>query len=77
MIWYAVEVVSVPTMVERTICDINDALNNIKFPIDSTEMMQLVDNWSAKHRDHHGFATNKGTALAVDGFVMETRCKGS
>jgi hypothetical protein len=33
--------------------------------------MQLVDNWSAKQKDRHGFTSNMGTALAVDGFVIK------
>jgi hypothetical protein len=34
--------------------------------------MHLVDNWSANCKDHHGFTKNKGKALAVDGFFIET-----
>jgi hypothetical protein len=30
-----------------------------------------VDNWAKKRENKHGFATNMGTALAVDGFVIE------
>ena len=33
--------------------------------------MQLVDNWAAKRKDRHGFTTNMGTGLALDGFVIE------
>jgi hypothetical protein len=35
--------------------------------------MKLVNNWSKKHKDRHGFTTNKGTALALDGFVIEIK----
>ena len=30
-----------------------------------------MDNWVKKKENKHGFATNMGTALAVDGFVIE------
>jgi len=72
MIWYGVEIRSVPALFWKTVCDIGDALDNINFPMDETELMQLVNNWSAKHKDGHGFTTNMGTALAVDGVVTET-----
>jgi hypothetical protein len=35
--------------------------------------MKLVDDWSKKRRDHHGFTTNMGTVLALDGFLMEIK----
>jgi hypothetical protein len=72
MIWYGVEVKSVPGIFWRTVCDIDDALDNINFPTDKAGIQQVVDNWAAKRRERHGFATNMGTALAVDGFVIET-----
>jgi hypothetical protein len=72
MIWYGVEVKSVPGIFWRTVCDIDDALDNINFPTDEAGIQQVVDNWAAKRRERHGFATNMGTALAVDGFVIET-----
>jgi hypothetical protein len=72
MIWYAVEVRSVPGIFWWTICDIDEAVDSINFPTDGVGLMHLVDNWSAKRKDRHGFTTNMGTALAVDGFVIET-----
>jgi hypothetical protein len=72
MIWYMVEIRSVPRPFWRTICDIDDAVDNINFPTNEAGNMQVVKIWSAKQRDCHGFATNMGTALAVDGFVIET-----
>jgi hypothetical protein len=30
-----------------------------------------VDSWALKRENKHGFSTNIGTALAVDGFVIE------
>jgi hypothetical protein len=72
MIWYGVEVRSVPGIFWRTICDIDEALDNINFPTDEVGVRQIVDNWAAKRRDRHRFASNMGTALAVDGFVIET-----
>jgi hypothetical protein len=71
MIWYAVEIRSVPRIFWRTICDIDDAVDNINFPTNEGSIMQVVENGSAKQRDHHGFATNLDTALAVDGFTIE------
>jgi hypothetical protein len=56
----------------RTICDIDEALDNINFPTDEAGVRQIVDNWAAKRRDCHGFASKMGTSLAVDGFVIET-----
>ncbi len=54
------------------VCDIDDALDNINFATDEAELMQLVDNWAAKHKDFHGFTNNMVTSLAVDGLVIET-----
>jgi hypothetical protein len=48
MILYGVEVRSVPGIFRRTVCDINEAVDNINFPADEIGIMQLVDNnWSA------------------------------
>jgi hypothetical protein len=41
------------------------------FPQDEGSMMQLSENWARKRRERHGFATNMGTVLAVDGYVIE------
>ena len=71
MIWYGVEIRSAPVIFWKTTCDIDEAIDNINFPIDPTEIMQLVDNWAAKRKDRHGFTTNMGTGLALDGFVIE------
>jgi hypothetical protein len=72
MIWYAVDVRSVPGIFWRTVCNIDESIDNINFPTDEVGLMQLVDNWSAKRKDRHGFTTNTGTALTIDGFVIET-----
>jgi hypothetical protein len=72
MIWYGVEVRSVPGIFRRKVCDINEAVDNINFPADEIGIMQLVDNWSEKCKDCHGFTTNMGTAMAVDGFDIVT-----
>jgi len=71
MIWYTVDVNTVPSIFWATICDIDEALDNINFPTDADGIAQLVDNWAKKRENKHGFATNMGTALAVDGFVIE------
>ena len=72
MIWYGVEIRSVPGLFWRTVCDMDAALDSINFPTDETGIRQVVENWAIKRKDRHGFATNMGTALAVDGFVIET-----
>jgi len=71
MIWYAVDVNTVPSIFWATICDIDGALDNINFPSDADGMAQLVGNWAKKRENNHGFATNIGTVLSVDGFVIE------
>jgi hypothetical protein len=71
MIWYGVEIRSVPGIFWKTICNIDDALDNIRFPADEEGIWQVVDNWAVKRKDQHGFTTNMGTVLAVDGFVIE------
>jgi hypothetical protein len=42
--WYAVEIQSISRICWRTICDIDDALDNINFPTEDVGLMQLVDN---------------------------------
>jgi len=71
MVWYGVHVRSVSDIFWRTICDIDESIDNINFPIDPNEIMQLVNNWATKRKDRHGFTTNMGTAVALDGFVIE------
>jgi hypothetical protein len=71
MIWYQVDIKSVPDIFWRTICDIDEAIDNINFPTDPSEIMLLVENWAAKRKERHGFTTNMGTGLALDGFVIE------
>jgi hypothetical protein len=39
----------------------------------SYSLMQLSENWARKRRERHGFATNLGTVLAVDGHVVEIK----
>jgi hypothetical protein len=41
MIWYGVEVKSVPGIFWRTVCDIDDALDNINFPTDEAGIQQV------------------------------------
>jgi hypothetical protein len=53
MIWYAVDVNTVPSLFWSTICDIHEALDNINFPSDADGIAQLVDNW-VKARNKHG-----------------------
>ena len=71
MIWYAVDVNSVPAIFWSTVCDIDEALDSINFPFDRAGIAQVVDNWALKRENKHGFSTNMGAALAVDGFVIE------
>ena len=44
MIWYVVEVRSVPGIFWRMICDIDAAVDNLNFPTDEVGLMPLVDN---------------------------------
>ncbi len=69
MIWYGVSLKGIPEIFWSTICEIDEA-DNVNFPCDSVGIMKVVNDWSKKHKDHHGFTTNMGTALAVDGFVI-------
>ena len=71
IIWYGVHVRSVHDIFWRTVCDIDEAIDNINLPINRNEIMQLVDNWAAKRKDRHGFVTNMGIAVALNGFVIE------
>ncbi len=73
MIWYGVSLRSIPSIFWETICDIDGAVDNINFPQDEGSMMQLSENWARKRRERHGFATNMGTVLAVDGYVIEIK----
>jgi hypothetical protein len=72
-IWicYAVDVNTVPSIFWSTICGIDEALDNINFPTDADGIAQLVYNCAKNRQNKHGFATNMGTALGVDGFVIE------
>jgi len=69
MIWYGFSLKSIREIYWSTICDIDEAVDNINFS-DTLGVMKLVNNWSKKHKDHHGFTANMGTALALDGFVI-------
>jgi hypothetical protein len=73
MIWYGVSLSSIPLLFWQTICEIGEAADNIRFPVDSIGIMQMVDNWANNRKDSHGFAANLGTALALNGFVIEIR----
>jgi hypothetical protein len=73
MVWYEVSLSSILSLFCQTICEIDEALDNTRFPMDSIGIMQMVDNWAGKRKDRHGFAKNLGTALAKDGFVIEIR----
>jgi hypothetical protein len=71
VIWYAIDVNTVPSIFWSTICDIDEALDNINFLSDADGIAQLVDNWAKKREKKHVFAANMVTVLAVDGFVIE------
>jgi hypothetical protein len=51
MIWCAVDVNTVPSIFWATICDIDEALDNINVPSDADGMAQLVDNWAKKREN--------------------------
>jgi hypothetical protein len=57
MIWYGVSLDSIPEIFWSTICEIDEAIDNINFPSDRLGVMRLVDDWSKKRRDRHGFTT--------------------
>ena len=73
MIWYDVSLDSIPEIFWYAICAIDEAIDNINFPSERLGVMKLVDDWSKKRRDRHGFTTNMGTMLALDGFVIEIK----
>lgn len=73
MIWFGVSPDSIPYIFWSTICEIDEAINSINFSSDKLGLMKLVNDWSKKHRDHHGFTTNMSTALALDGFVLKLK----
>ncbi len=70
MIWYGVSLKSIPEIFWSTICDIDEAADNIIFPSVSVGRMKLFNDWGKKCKNHHAFTTNMGTSLAVDGFVI-------
>jgi hypothetical protein len=72
MIWHAVEVRSTPVPFWRNVCEIDDIPDNMNSPTVETEIMLLVDNWSAKCNACHGFIAHMGTTVVVDAFVIET-----
>jgi len=72
MIWYGVSLKGIPEIFWSTICEIDEA-DNVNFPCDSVGIMKVVNDWSKKHKDCHGFTTNMGTALPVVGFVIKIK----
>jgi hypothetical protein len=48
MIWYAVEVNTVQQIFWKTDCLIDEALDNICFPQETTGIAQVVDGWAIK-----------------------------
>jgi hypothetical protein len=42
MIWYGVTFSSIPSLFWQTNCEIDKAPDNIRFPMDSIEIMQMV-----------------------------------
>ncbi len=52
---------------------IDEALENINFPQDAIGIAQMANGWAMKQEATHGFAANKRTAIALDGFVMEIK----
>jgi hypothetical protein len=43
----------------------------MNFLSDADGIAQLLDTWAKKRENKHRSTTNMGTALAVDGFVVE------
>jgi DDE superfamily endonuclease len=50
---------------------IDAAIENINLPIDTAGVQKMVHSWAHKICKRHGFASNFGTLLALDGFVLE------
>jgi hypothetical protein len=73
MIWIGVSLKIIPDIFWPTICDIDEAVDNINFPSVTAGIMKLVNDWSMKCKDFHGFTTSMGSALAVNGFVVEIK----
>jgi hypothetical protein len=77
MLWHCVSLKSIPEIFRSTICDIEKAVDYIFSPCDIVVIKKLINDWSKKHKDHHGFTSNMGNALAVDGFVIEIKKSNS
>ncbi len=73
MIWYGVSLRSIPALFWATICDIDEAVDNVNFPMETLGIMQVADNWARRRKERHGFTTNMGTVLAVDCYVIEIK----
>jgi hypothetical protein len=41
--------------------------------MDTLSIMQVADTWARKRRERHGFSTNMGTVMAVDGYFIEIK----
>jgi hypothetical protein len=55
----------------KMICLIDHAIENIKLLTKERGVAQMVDSWAVKReRRHTGIATNFGTMLAIDGFLI-------
>jgi hypothetical protein len=73
-IWYRVEPNSVYYIFWKTICLINQALNNLTLPTDNEGVARMVESWAVKGEiRHHGITTNFGTFMALDGFVIKIK----
>ena len=57
----------------RTIKAIDSVLDNIKLPDSIEEWKELSNSWDYKMKAQFGCAFLKGTTLALDGIVIETR----
>ncbi len=57
----------------RTLHAIDQAIDNIKLPQNSDEWYELSHSWNSKMKSQFGMKYLKGTTLAVDGIVIETR----
>jgi hypothetical protein len=55
------------------VCNIEESVDNINFPMEEVSLMQLSENWARKRRERPGFTTKMGTVLALDGYVVEIK----
>ncbi len=54
MIWYGVSICSIPALFWETLCDIDEAVDNINFHMETLGILQVADNWARKRKERNG-----------------------